>query len=167
MDEARRLYEFVDNYIAIDVRNSIFWENYEFKNNVLFYRDFLEKYELFGKLLNDTVSEEVFQKKVLALREALNKSIREYIIGQFITYCSKIIDLRYLEGKDLNLDNAELEDQSLYYCKEKERLVCELEHDILEMQNKGEFTPVDFIKNATGLLRTMEEKVFDQFRRLQ
>lgn len=167
MDEARRLYEFVDNYIAIDVINSIFLENYEFKNNVLFYRDFLSKYELFEKLLNDTVSEELFQKKVMTLRAALNKSIRECIIYQFITYCSRIIDLRYLEAKNLNLDNAALENQNSDYCREKEKLVCELEYNILEIQNKDEVNPVEFIKEATYLLRTMEERVFNQFRRHQ
>lgn len=164
MDKAERLYRYVNECFSIDVMNNIFLENYEFKNQTLFYKQLLSKYETFGKVLNDNASDETFERTILSLKEAMNKRIREYIICQFITYCSKVIDRKYIEGKCLNLDNAELERQSLDYCAKKEKMVCELENKIMEIQNKREISEVDFIKEATDLLRHMEEKVFEQFK---
>lgn len=162
VDKAERLYRYVDECFSVDVMGSIFLENYEFTNQALFYSQLLGKYETFGRGMNDSTSDENFNKIILKLRETLDKRIREYMLGQFITYCSKVINRKYIEGKTLNLDNAALKEQSIFYCEEK--LVCELENDILDIQNKEEISAVGFIKKATDLLREKEEKVYMQFK---
>lgn len=160
MDKAERLYVYVNDCFTIDVMNSIFMENYEFINQTPFYSQLLDKFQISKSLLNTTVSDERFIETIASFRDGLNKCIREHLIYQFITYCSKMIDQKYLDGMDLHRDNAELRKQSLYYCEEKEKLVHELENSILEIQDRGE---IDFIKEAAILLRNMEERVFEEF----
>lgn len=163
MDKAKRLYRYVDECFTIDVMCSIFWENYEFTNQSFFYNELLDKYEIFEKLLSESVSSEHFSNKISSIRNAMDKSTREYFIYRFITYCSKIIDQKYLEGKRVNFDNATLQQQNTQYVIKKEKLVSELENELLEAQEKAGTNVVEFITNATFLLRKKEEKVFNQF----
>lgn len=163
MDKAERLYNYINDCFTVDVMCSIFCENYEFTNQSIFYNQLLDKYEIFEKLLNKNVTDDQFVRKLSLFREEMDKNVREYFIYCFITYCSKSIDQKYLQGKRINMDHAQLEQQNHNYCSLKERLVNELENSLVDIQKECGLNVVEFITKATVLLRKKEEEVFEKF----